>query len=367
MMASLDCSPPPKVAKAGKQSYGRPTDDAAACSPPPKMVGALAVQQRVALDAVFSPPTSPFDQRSFRATMDMAKAVGEVVERGAAPLSLEQLLATAEELAPASSSGCIESSSRSAIETARSFGAPTSLLVALTGSRPAAAQSSSRLDLSSAAATVQRAFRAHLVRGQLKRAIEARYHSLVRDEHELDRDTDDEMALLFIMIEDAKEREEAVELDALQEAHLEVELLRTEEAIAEAAWVIKFGDAVRREAENLSSATRNQAAHAIQRAYRSMVERESHEYDGDEFEVDSSDDEDATTEVIEEEIEEGVASWAIDDVYAAGREPQGVAGASMLLDAVSSKSFVALAVAVAAVHGGALGMAITTLLSEGPA
>eukprot|EP01043_Picozoa_sp_COSAG02_P049634 COSAG02_NODE_5005_length_4726_cov_78.139615_6_plen_357_part_00 len=351
-------SPPPKT-KMGAQ---RTLDDDA-CSPPPKMVGALAVHRP--LDAVFSPPTSPYDQSrliSVRATMDMAKAVGQVVESGAAPLSLEQLLETAGGLDPATSSS--ECSLDSAIETARSFGAPTSLLVALSGSQEAA-QPSNRLDLSSAATIVQRAYRRYLIRAQLKRAIAARYHCLVRDEDELDLDADAEMALLLILIEDAKEREEAMELDELQEALLEVELLRTEEAIAEAEWIRKFGDAVRREADNLSSLVRDQAASTIQRAYRSMVERQSHEYDGDGFEVDSSDEDDLATEVIEEEIEEGVANWAIDDVYAAGREPQGVAGASMLLAAASSKNFVALAVAVAAVHGGALGMSISTLLSDG--
>ncbi len=349
-------SSPPKTTMGAQRTLDDDT-----CSPPPKMVGALAVHRP--LDVVFSPPTSPYDHSSVRATMDMAKAVGQVVERGAAPLSLEQLLETAGELEPASSSA--ECSLDSAIETARSFGAPTSLLVALSGSRPTVAQPSCRLDLSSAATIVQRAFRRYLIRAQLKRAIVARYHSLVRDEDELDLDADAEMALLLILIEDAKEREEAAELDELQEALLEVELLRTEEAIAEAEWIRKFGDTIRREADNLSSLVRDQAANTIQRAYRSIVERQSHEYDGDGFEVDSSDEDDPATEVIEEEIEEGVAAWAIDEVYAAGRKPHGVTGASMLLDAVSSTNFVALAVAVAAVHGGALGMSISTLLSEG--
>jgi hypothetical protein len=333
----------------------------------PEVAGKLAVQ-----DDVFSPPTSPYDQRSVRETMDMAKAVERVVERGTAPLSLEHLLESARETAPRSIVDLVEhpseSASRSAVVTARSFGAPTSLLVALCGSGRASSQTYRRLDFSSAATIVQRAFLAHLIRAQLKRAIEARYHSLVRDEDELDLDAGGEMAHLLFLIEDAKEREEAVGLDGLQQAYLEVELLRTEEALAEAEWVIKFGDEVQREADTLSSVSREQAVRKIQLAYRSMVERQSHEYDGDEFEVDSSDEERDATEVIEEEIEEGVANWAIDDVYAAGGEPPGVAGAAMLLEAVTmSKNIVALAVLIAAVHGGALGMSITTLLSEGSA
>ena len=354
-------------------SFARADTMDAAMASPPKMAGKLAV-----IDAVFSPPTSPYDQRSVRETMNMAKAVERVVERGAAPLSLEHLLALADgeharESAPRSAVDLLdrpgENASRSAVKTARSFGAPTSLLVALCGSgRAASAQTSGRLDYSSAATIIQRAFLAHLIRAQLKRAIEARYHSLVRDEDELDLDAGAEMAHLLVLIEDAKEREEAVGLDGLQEAYLEVELLRTEEALEEAEWVIKFGDQVRREADALSSLSREQAVRTIQRAYRSMVDRQSHEYDDDEFEVDSSDEELAATEVIEEEIVEGVANWAIDDVYAAGGQPPGVAGAAMLLEAVTmSKNIVALAVLIAAVHGGALGMSITALLSEGSA
>lgn len=293
------------------------------------------------------------------ASMGMSAAVVDHVVMGRSTTqSLDLLLATASDSTSTSNSDSLSAS----ISTARSFGAPTSLLVALSGTRQASDKP--RPDLSAAATTVQRAFRAYTIRTQLKRAIESKYHTLVRDEDELQLDADAEMAHLLVLIEDAREREEDVELDELQKAHIELELLRTEEALAEAQWVIKFGDIVRSEADDLSSAKREQAARMIQLAYRAMVERQSHEYDSDEFELDSSDAEDVEEE-IEEEIEEGVASWAIDDVYV-GREPQGVAGASMLLESVNvSLSFVALAVLVAAAHGGALGMSITALLSEG--
>jgi hypothetical protein len=305
--------------------------------------------------SVFSPPTSPFDLRSVderraaaKTAMALSAAVAAIAE--APPQSLDLLLAS--------------EADNSSLSAAVEADAPTSLLVELSSpssGREQAPPLAHRRDLSSAATTIQRALRFRAVRAQRVRAVEAHYHSLVREEDELHLDATAEMAQLLLLIEAAVERE-SVGLDEFQEAHLELELLRSEEALAEARWAASFGDLVRREADSLSSPGREQAARKIQGAYRGKQAREAHEYDGDEFEVESEEEE------IDEEIEEGPSipsSWAIDEVFTAGCEPQGVTGASMLLEATMSKTFVALAAVVAAVHGGALGFSITGLVSGG--
>ena len=313
-------------------------------SPPPKRVSVVVTDAHGISPSVFSPPTSPFDRAQIKASLFMSAAVERVVESAetrvdvlAQPQSLDLLLASSAD-------------GTSSLATAVQLGdAPTSLLVTLSafnGWSAAPPMPAVALPFSAAAATVQRRVRSRAIWAQRLRVVEATYHSLVHDDDDLPYDAAVEMAQLRSLVEAsvASQRDALLELDEFQEAHLDLELIRCDEGLAEADWARKFGDMVQRESESLSPLGRERAALTIQLAYRGMLEREAHAYDSDEFEFESE-------EEIAEEIEEGheFISWASDDVYRLGAEPQGVTGAAMVLESARSTSFVALAALAAAV------------------